>query len=662
MRQHAGRLLLLAMVVALPLVVTLGSGRVAWMASTVIPCGDVASLIAAIDTANAQPDADTIELTDNCVYTLNAANTIDASGVTGLPVITSTLEIKGHGATVQTDGSAIRIFKVDGGNLTLNHITVASGTESNGGNIFSSSGTLILLDSTVRNGSASFGAGIYATNSTVTITRSTLVQNGASESGGALMATGSTVAINNSTLSNNTATNQRGGGFYVTGGTTTVTNGTIFTNNGTFGGGIDVASGTTLTLTNTIVAGNYAGAGGFTARDPHADCFIDGTLISGGHNLTGITITGSGTGCTLQGTDDLLVSTGSISTGTNHVLDPNLSSNGGSTQTHALASGAHNVAVDAGDDDACAGAAIGNVDQRGYVRPQGEHCDIGAYERDANPAPTATPTSTSTPTPTTTDTPTPTATATATSTSTDTPTPTATATATSTPTDTPTQTPTSTDTPTQTPTSTDTPTQTPTSTATATSTPTSTPTLTNTPLSTATATNTSLPIRLVSATDTPVPTATDTSTPTQIPTATFTNTPLPTQTQVPTATSALVLAPAATATARPTGPCDPRPAVQVLVTRAGDGLLDVTLVSGAGGLHTVQVGTVERPFSNATVFAAGSVVPLANGATLAPPAGTTAIVLRVRRLTPGQAVIVPLVVTDDCGAWPTFVGGGPSAF
>jgi hypothetical protein len=102
--------------------------------------------------------------------------------------------------------------------------------------------------------------------------------------------------------------------------------------------------------------------------------------------------------------------------------------------------------------------------------------------------------------------------------------------------------------------------------------------------------------------------------------------------------------------------------VQVLVTRTGDGLLDVTLISGAGGLHTVQVGTPERPIINATVFAAGSTAPIANGMTLSPPPGATTIVLRVRRLAPGQAVIVPLVVTDDCGAWPTFVGGGAGAF
>jgi hypothetical protein len=102
--------------------------------------------------------------------------------------------------------------------------------------------------------------------------------------------------------------------------------------------------------------------------------------------------------------------------------------------------------------------------------------------------------------------------------------------------------------------------------------------------------------------------------------------------------------------------------VQVLLARGGDGLLDVTLVSGAGSLRTVQVGTVERPIINAVVLAGGTTAPIANGTTLSPPAGATTIVLRVRRLAPGQAVIVPLVVTDDCGAWPTFVGGGPNAF
>jgi hypothetical protein len=41
------------------------------------------------------------------------------------------------------------------------------------------------------------------------------------------------------------------------------------------------------------------------------------------------------------------------------------------------------------------------------------------------------------------------------------------------------------------------------------------------------------------------------------------------------------------------------------------------------------------------------------------PASTT---FWVRRATDGRATSLPLVVVDDCGTWPTFVGGGPTAF
>ena len=35
--------------------------------------------------------------------------------------------------------------------------------------------------------------------------------------------------------------------------------------------------------------------------------------------------------------------------------------------------------------------------------------------------------------------------------------------------------------------------------------------------------------------------------------------------------------------------------------------------------------------------------------------------LTVERIEPGEATTVPFVVVDDCGEWPTFVGGGTSA-
>jgi hypothetical protein len=44
------------------------------------------------------------------------------------------------------------------------------------------------------------------------------------------------------------------------------------------------------------------------------------------------------------------------------------------------------------------------------------------------------------------------------------------------------------------------------------------------------------------------------------------------------------------------------------------------------------------------------------------PLGETGVNLTVTRVAPGQATTIPLTVVDECGAWPTFVGGGPSAF
>jgi hypothetical protein len=44
------------------------------------------------------------------------------------------------------------------------------------------------------------------------------------------------------------------------------------------------------------------------------------------------------------------------------------------------------------------------------------------------------------------------------------------------------------------------------------------------------------------------------------------------------------------------------------------------------------------------------------------PAHPATVQLTVHRLTVGQAATVELTVNDGCGAWPTFVGGGPTAF
>ena len=52
--------------------------------------------------------------------------------------------------------------------------------------------------------------------------------------------------------------------------------------------------------------------------------------------------------------------------------------NGGPTQTLALI--LTSPAIDAGDDTTCAASPVNKLDQRGVTRPDGAHCDIGAYE------------------------------------------------------------------------------------------------------------------------------------------------------------------------------------------------------------------------------------------------------------------------------------------
>lgn len=110
-------------------------------------------------------------------------------------------------------------------------------------------------------------------------------------------------------------------------------------------------------------------------------------ITSQGHNLS------SDNTCSLQAAGDL--------TNTNPRLG-SLANNGGQTQTLALLAGS--PAIDAGSPT----CPPPTTDQRGVRRPQGAHCDIGAFELEQaggvlqtpTPSPTATPLRTSTPSPT----------------------------------------------------------------------------------------------------------------------------------------------------------------------------------------------------------------------------------------------------------------------
>ena len=164
-------------------------------------------------------------------------------------------------------------------------------------------------------------------------------------------------------------------------GVATVSNSTFSGNSATYGGGIRKIYGT-LTLENTIVANSPTGG----------NCI--GTVTDGGGNL-------SYPDSTCPGINS------------EPLLGP-FQNNGGPTQTMALGQGS--AAIDAADDAICAAPPVQNRDQRGVIRPQGPHCDIGAYEVVQEPTPTPTVTATQTPTRTPTVTPTLTPTVTSTST------------------------------------------------------------------------------------------------------------------------------------------------------------------------------------------------------------------------------------------------------
>ncbi len=109
----------------------------------------------------------------------------------------------------------------------------------------------------------------------------------------------------------------------------------------------------------------------------------------------------------------------------------------------------------------------------------------------------------------------------------------------------------------------------------------------------------------------------------------------------------------------------PRTNVGVGVAPATAGRLLVTVTardaacSPNNALQSVQVTRLD----NATVEWPGPPPTTISAPTTLPVPGTPASYrFTVVRTTPGVASTVHLVVTDGCGTWPTFVGGGPNAF
>jgi hypothetical protein len=171
--------------------------------------------------------------------------------------------------------------------------------------------------------------------------------------GGTLNLNDSSVLFNTCTLPMGATTLRGGGGILNESGMVTISNGTIVSNSCALGGGI--AAEDTVTLKNSIVSNNESSTPGD----------FSGTLTSGGYNLIynpgGGTVVGDVTG-NLVGVDPLLRRNTDPSVG--FLLDVG------------------SPAIDAADPGGCRdhlGTLI-TRDERGYPRPAGGRCDMGAME------------------------------------------------------------------------------------------------------------------------------------------------------------------------------------------------------------------------------------------------------------------------------------------
>ena len=384
------------------------------------------TLRAAIMESNARPGDDLITLRAGA-YLLSIAGRGEDLSATGDLDITGNLTISGAGAaaTIIDGGGIDRVFDIrPGATVTLDAVTVRNGNSrpsgEAGGGIFNQ-GTMTLTNSNLTDNSADSGGGAY-NNGTMTILTSALTNNTSAYYGAGIFscrlpnnecagnnnASSAVLAVTDSTIANNRNVGFRGAGIAIVGGQATLTRSTVSGNNSlgqgaggllnwagaftlinstvsansgsiSYGGGIENDYGGTFMLSNSTVFGNHVSdgprggisndSGAITLKNTivannttgsanaAADCA--GIIVSLGHNLAG------GASCGFGGNGD--------QNSKDPLLAP-LSTNGGPTLTHAMLPGS--PAIDVIPQADCPLT----TDQRGFARPQGPMCDIGAVE------------------------------------------------------------------------------------------------------------------------------------------------------------------------------------------------------------------------------------------------------------------------------------------
>jgi len=277
------------------------------------------------------------------------------------------------GTTIVDGNNAASVFNIHIPNtaVNLNNLIIQHGAGTDpgfgtrwGGGILLYQANLTINNSTIRENQAYTGGGVAMLTQTaeLRINHSSIHHNQAVDRGSAVYVVSDTW-ISNSTISQNQGLP---GSTFESYDSLIILNSTI-SDNGTSGNKSAVFQTIgTLTLVNSILANPAY----------NVDC-SGSTLANSHHNLLGATTSSCGI---TNGTNGNLVSQA-----------PKLGSlqdNSGATATIELLAGS--PAIDGGDDTVCAAAPSNNLDQRGVARPQGAHCDIGAYEATATVPPVVT--------------------------------------------------------------------------------------------------------------------------------------------------------------------------------------------------------------------------------------------------------------------------------
>jgi hypothetical protein len=290
-------------------------------------------------------------------------------------VITNNTVINATGHTISLSGNnSVRIFAVtNGATLSLANLTLRDGRAQYGGAINNVNGRVELLNCTLDGNVAVAGTNDIARGGAIwnsgSLTSRLIVANsvfsrnqveGGISRGGAAISCGLYVPLG-------------GGGYRYDYGDSTVVNSTFVGNdvsgsNSAAGAAVEMIAGV-LTATNCTFSDNrgpstvYSQGAGLGS---YRSCIFARTI--GGANIVGPF---GDSGFNISDDSPWINGLGSQ-------YNPNLklgglADNGGPTKTVALLEGS--PAIDAGADSGCP-----PTDQRGFPRPLGAHCDIGAYE------------------------------------------------------------------------------------------------------------------------------------------------------------------------------------------------------------------------------------------------------------------------------------------